>query len=159
MDKKLRQATICLLRKNDEVLLAMKKRGFGVGKWNGVGGKVKEGETVEQAATRETQDEIGVTPVAIEQVAVLDFRFPDVPAEKNWDQQVVVFICNEWTGEFAESEEMLPKWFKISEIPYDQMWSDDVFWMPKVFSGQKVKAEFIFSGEGKLKEHKFKELV
>jgi len=138
MDKKLRQATICLLRKNDEVLLAMKKRGFGVGKWNG---------------------EIGVTPVAIEQVAVLDFRFPDVPAEKNWDQQVVVFICNEWTGEFAESEEMLPKWFKISEIPYDQMWSDDVFWMPKVFSGQKVKAEFIFSGEGKLKEHKFKELV
>ena len=41
MDKKLRQATICLLRKNDEVLLAMKKRGFGVGKWNGVGGKVK----------------------------------------------------------------------------------------------------------------------
>ena len=54
---------------------------------------------------------------------------------------------------------MLPKWFKLSDIPYDQMWSDDILWMPKVFSGQKVKAEFIFSGEGKLKKYKFNELV
>lgn len=159
MKKNLRQATICLLRKDDQVLLAMKKRGFGVGKWNGVGGKVKDGETVEQAAIRETQEEIGVTPIAMKQVAVLDFHFPDVPAKKDWDQQVIVFTCNKWNGEPAESEEMLPKWFKVSDVPYDQMWTDDILWMPKIFSGQKVKAEFIFSGEGKLKEHKFEELV
>lgn len=158
MDK-LRQATICLLRKDDQVLLAMKKRGFGVGKWNGVGGKVKDGETAKQGAIRETQEEIGVTPTGMEQVAVLDFYFPDVPAEKDWDQQVIVFTCNKWNGEPIESEEMLPKWFKVSDVPYDQMWADDILWMPKVFAGQKVKAEFIFSGEGKLKEHKFEELV
>lgn len=159
MKENLRQATICLLRKDDQVLLAMKKRGFGIGKWNGVGGKVKDGETVKQGAIRETQEEIGVTPVGMEQVAVLDFHFPDVPVEKDWDQQVMVFICNKWNGEPAESEEMLPKWFKVSDVPYDQMWADDILWMPKVFASQKVKAEFIFSGEGKLKEYKFEKLV
>ena len=40
-------------KKKDKVLLAMKKRGFGAGKWNGVGGKVKDGETIKQAAIRE----------------------------------------------------------------------------------------------------------
>ncbi|OIP76236.1 MAG: hypothetical protein AUK09_02515 [Parcubacteria group bacterium CG2_30_36_38] len=40
----MKQATLCLLIKRDskEILLAMKKRGFGVGKWNGVGGKFDE---------------------------------------------------------------------------------------------------------------------
>jgi len=137
----------------------MKKRGFGIGKWNGVGGKVKEGETAKQAAIRETQEEIGVTPLFLQKVAVLDFYFPDVPAEKDWNQQVIVFMIDKWEKEPVESEEMKPQWFKISEIPYDQMWSDDILWMPKVFSGQKVKAEFIFSGEDKLKKYKFKELV
>lgn len=32
------------------VLLGMKKRGFGAGKWNGFGGKVQPGETIEEAA-------------------------------------------------------------------------------------------------------------
>ena len=35
-----------------EVLLGMKKRGFGQGRWNGFGGKVQAGETVEDAAIR-----------------------------------------------------------------------------------------------------------
>ncbi|CAN0505072.1 unnamed protein product, partial [Ectocarpus sp. 12 AP-2014] len=33
-----------------EILLGMKKRGFGEGKWNGFGGKVESGESVEEAA-------------------------------------------------------------------------------------------------------------
>ena len=35
----LRPASLCLLLRDDEVLLALKKRGFGQGKWTGVGGK------------------------------------------------------------------------------------------------------------------------
>ena len=37
----------------------MKKRGFGVGKWNGFGGKVEAGETVVEAAAREVTEECG----------------------------------------------------------------------------------------------------
>ena len=89
----------------------------------------------------------------MEKVAVLDFYFPDVPEEKEWGQQVTVFITDKWEGEPKESEEMAPRWFKIEDFPYNQMWSDDIHWMPKVLSGQKIKGRFIFSGEGELKEH------
>ncbi len=36
--------TLVYILKDDQILLGMKKRGFGVGKWNGFGGKVKLGE-------------------------------------------------------------------------------------------------------------------
>jgi 8-oxo-dGTP pyrophosphatase MutT (NUDIX family) len=48
-----KQMTLGYLVRGDEVLMAMKKRGFGVGKWNGTGGKLQPGETVEEAMIRE----------------------------------------------------------------------------------------------------------
>ena len=42
------------------MLLGMKKRGFGMGKWNGFGGKVEPDETVEAAARRELEEEAGL---------------------------------------------------------------------------------------------------
>ena len=47
------ETTLLYLRKNDEILLAKKKRGFAKDKYNGVGGKVENGETPEEAAIRE----------------------------------------------------------------------------------------------------------
>jgi 8-oxo-dGTP pyrophosphatase MutT (NUDIX family) len=35
-----------------EILLGMKKRGFGVDKWDGFGGKIEDGESNEIAAKR-----------------------------------------------------------------------------------------------------------
>lgn len=43
-----------------QVLLGMKKRGFGAGKWNGFGGKIENGETIEEAALRELHEECSV---------------------------------------------------------------------------------------------------
>ena len=81
-------STLCFLIEDDRILLAMKKRGFGEGKWNGVGGKVNEGETVEAAAIRETEEEIGVTATVhdLEPKGILRFRSTN---EKfNWDVRV-----------------------------------------------------------------------
>jgi NADH pyrophosphatase NudC (nudix superfamily) len=44
--------TLVLIYNRTHVLLGMKKRGFGVGRWNGFGGKVQEGESLENAARR-----------------------------------------------------------------------------------------------------------
>ena len=145
----MKQATLCLLIKENskEILLAMKKRGFGAGKWNGVGGKFdpEKDKNVLEAAIREAKEEIGVLIKDLEKVAVLDFYFPEVPEDFNWNQTVHVFIAKNWEGEPEESEEMLPKWFSFNEIPLNEMWDDDKFWLHHVLEGKKLKAEFIFN--------------
>jgi mutator protein MutT len=144
----MKQATLLFLLNESKILLAMKKRGFGSGKWNGVGGKPDKGETIEEAAIRECQEEIAVTPKDIKEVATLNFYFPE--EKKEWNQQVIVFTCNSWHGKPKESEEMSPRWFAISRIPYDKMWSDDKYWLPKVIQGEYVKANFHFDDNDKL---------
>lgn len=146
----LRQATLCFLVKDNQILLAMKKRGFGKDKWNGVGGKPNPGEDIETTAIRETQEEIGVTPKSLKRVATLNFFFPPDLAKKDWNQQVCVFLCDFWEGEPEESEEMKPEWFKFSDIPYKYMWVDDIHWLPKVLEGKKLTANFTFAEDESL---------
>ena len=151
----MKQATLLFLIKDNQILLAMKKRGFGQGRWNGVGGKPKENENILDTAIRETQEEIGVVPKNIFQVATLDFYFKN---KNEWDQQVLVFIANDWEGEPSESEEMKPQWFEIDKIPFESMWPDDQFWLPQVLSGQKIQAEFTFSDNDIVLNKKVKEI-
>ena len=44
--------TLVMIMKNDKILLGMKKRGFGVNRWNGFGGKLQPGESILDAAKR-----------------------------------------------------------------------------------------------------------
>src|SRR3954465_14054964 len=82
----LRQASLCLLVREGEVLLARKKRGFGLGKWNGVGGKPEPGETIDETAIRETEEEIGVTPLGLRRGGTLGVLFPPPPGIPAWGQ-------------------------------------------------------------------------
>lgn len=132
--------TLVLFLKDDQILLAMKKRRFGAGLWNGIGGKLDPGETIEQAAVRECQEEVGMTPLKLEKVAIHDFLFID----DDFAMQVHTYLCRTWDGEPEETEEMAPKWFHVHDIPFDTMWQDDVYWLPSVLRGHKLKTTFKF---------------
>lgn len=140
----LKKATITFLVKDSDILLGMKKRGFGVGKWNGVGGKPNPGETTINAAIRESQEEILVTPKDPELMAILNFYHPYSEQNKGWNQEVSVYVATNWLGEPEETEEMKPQWFNSNELPYSQMWWDDEIWLPMILEGRKVKASFMF---------------
>jgi len=149
--------SLLFLRRDNEVLLAMKKRGFGEGRWNGVGGKVENGESIEQAMIRETEEEISITPTAYEKVA--DIRFDEYFKGEPTLMHVHVFVATAWTGEPAESEEMSPKWFTLDQIPYDHMWSDDPFWLPQVLDGKKISADFKLDASDVILNHTIKTVV
>ena len=137
----MKKCTLLFLRRGDEILLAMKKRGFGKDRWNGVGGKIEPDETEEQALIRECQEEIEVTPTKFEKIAVLDFTFPDGTTEI---QSLIAYVATEWRGEPKETEEMAPQWFKLDQIPYDDMWQDDIVWLPQVLKDKKLRGNFMF---------------
>jgi len=144
--------------KEKEILLAMKKRSFGKGKWNGVGGKLNEGESIEEALIRETQEEINVivNQNDLVQMATINFSFQDNP---EWDNQAHIFFAEKWKGEPQESEEMNPKWHSISSLPFENMWIDDRHWLPLVLEGKKIKADFLFNKTGdEILEMKISEL-
>ena len=144
--------TLLFLRRGDELLLAMKKRGFGAGKWNGVGGKLEPNECLEQALVRECQEEIGVTPRSWRAIGELDF-IQDAETDEPWHMYVYAYISEEWEGDPTESEEMRPRWFHEQDIPYERMWDDDEHWLPQVLAGKKVKGKFTFDINDRMLTH------
>jgi 8-oxo-dGTP pyrophosphatase MutT (NUDIX family) len=151
----LRQATLAFLVSQNKVLLAMKKRGFGKGKWNGAGGKQDNGENIEQTAKRELWEEMGITATEMVKVGEIEFYFDTKP---EWSQKVIVFRVDKWEGEPIESEEMAPKWFEFDQVPYDQMWEDDRDWLPLVLDGKSIEAGYLFDETQKLIEKELREV-
>lgn len=146
--------TLLFLLKDDQILLAMKKRGSGVGKYNGVGGKVEPDESVEAATIRECQEEIGVVPSDLEKVAELDFLIPS----RQFHNHTYIFITGSWQGEIIETEEMAPAWFAQNGLPFDQMWSDDKVWLPRILNGEKLKGSFVFDADERITEQRLEKL-
>lgn len=147
----MRKATLCFLVRDSQICLGFKKRGFGVDRWNGFGGKVLEDESVEAATIREAKEEAGVSIDGLKKVAELNFFFPHRP---DWDQVVHAYFAHDWQGEPAEGEEMRPQWFPQESLPFDQMWPDDRHWLPRVLGGEKLKAEFRFGENDQLLDFK-----
>lgn len=144
--QRLKRLTLVLVTDGDRVLLGMKKRGFGAGRWNGFGGKIEKGETAAQAAARELREEAGLAVRRLgdlERVGTLYFTAKEDPDAL----RVAVFRLRTFVGLPAETEEMRPQWFAASEIPYDGMWPDDKYWLPVLLSGGRFLAEFAFDGE------------
>ena len=139
--------TICLMQKDQELLLGFKKRGFGQGKWNGFGGKVEVGESIAEATRRETKEESGLAPITIEKYGLVDFKFKNKP---ELEIEAHIFKCKDFIGELIESDEMLPKWFSVNKIPYNEMWDDDKYWLPLFLAGKKFKGKFLFDDNDKV---------
>jgi 8-oxo-dGTP diphosphatase/2-hydroxy-dATP diphosphatase len=148
--------TLCIPIRGDEILLGMKKRGFGAGKWNGFGGKVEPGETLEAAAKRETVEDCGIVIQTMQEVGWHEFVFLDKPDET---LEVHVYRVESFLNEPEESEEMRPKWFPINAIPFEDMWPDDRYWFPWFLKRQKFHGKFHFDHDGKLVQQHIESLI
>lgn len=145
----MQEATLCFLVRGepyDEVLLGLKKVGFGAGKLVGIGGKIEVGATAVASIIRELREEIHIqaSPNDLQKAGTLTFLFPHKPA---WSQQVQLFRLEKWVGTPRESAEMRPHWFNIKEIPLAKMWQDSRYWLPLMLDGHNVQATFTFAAD------------
>lgn len=146
--------TLCIVHQGNQVLLGMKKRGFGKGKWNGFGGKVKEGESIEKAMKRELKEEVGIIPRSFEKKALFEFHFKDKPEYL----EVHVFYIPSFEGEPKETDEMRPQWFSQRELPFESMWPDDKHWLPLFLEGKSFKGKFFFKDQDTISDYKLQEV-
>lgn len=142
------RGTLLFLRDDDNVLLIRKKRGHGAGKINGPGGKIDPGETPLQAALRETWEETGIR--VLDATLMAEFRFLDLVAPQWYGY---VFLAHEWQGEPEETAEADPFWCPIADLPFEQMWDDDRFWLPRLLAGERLRGDFLFD-DGALLAHR-----
>ena len=139
------RATLLFVIDKDRILLMEKKRGLGKGKVNGPGGKIEPGETAKQAAVRETEEELGVTPLNPEPRGTLFFQFVD-----GLKMRVSVFFSSAHTGAARESDEARPRWTPLDASPYGDMWADDEVWLPHALAGHTVTLHAVFEGDAML---------
>ena len=136
------EAVLTFIRMRGQVLLIVKKRGLGAGKINAPGGRIQPGETPLHAAVRETDEEVGLTPLHLHPNGILRFAFTN-----GYNLQCHVFTAPSYIGKLKETDEATPFWCKERDIPYPRMWKDDCYWLPKVLKGQTVDAAFIFDDD------------
>lgn len=136
------RATLMLIIRDAQILLIHKKRGLGAGKFNGPGGRLEPGETPVQAAIREVEEEIGVTPSGVQPAGELCFQFVDGHSIHGY-----VFTADDFVGEPRETDEAVPFWFPLAAIPYHNMWADDRIWIPLVLEGKRFVGRFLFDGD------------
>mmetsp|Transcript_10804 Transcript_10804/g.30464 ORF Transcript_10804/g.30464 Transcript_10804/m.30464 type:complete len:571 (-) Transcript_10804:129-1841(-) len=135
-------------RSERQVLLGMKKRGFGAGKLNGFGGKLEAGETVEESAARELAEESGLKsqPMDMHWCGTMTYIYDTKPKA----MEVHIYDLECWEGEPQETEEMRPIWFAHEDIPLKDMWADDVYWLLQYLDGQLATP---FVGRFRFKGH------
>ncbi len=136
------RGALCFIIKNGEVLLILKKRGLGAGKMNAPGGKIEPGETALEAAIRETQEEVGVTPFNPKARGELFFQFHD-----GYSLHCIVFLAYGCDGTPVETGEAVPMWTKLDSLPLEKMWADDALWLEKLLRGEAFRGYFTFDGE------------
>ena len=133
------RAVLCFVRRGSKLLLIRKKLGLGAGKITAPGGRIEPGESAHDAAIRETREETAVVPEGVSRAGELLFQFRDGLA-----LHCTVFIATGGAGDAVETEEAVPLWTEVLDIPYDEMWSDDALWMPWMLEGRPFKGFFCF---------------
>jgi 8-oxo-dGTP pyrophosphatase MutT (NUDIX family) len=160
------ELTLILIKEGDKILLGKKKYGFGMNKYNGYGGKTEPGENPFDAIKREVMEEAEIEVNEITKIGEITFFMnkKDVAGANSFNMHdelfVHVFIGRGIVGTPKETNEMIPYWFNANELPYDEMWSDDIYWMPFLLQEKPFKGYCKFGGDDvTIIEHSFEEVA
>jgi len=152
--KEIKIMTEALIVKDGQILLGRKKRGFAQGKWLGFGGKCKPDEALNEAMKREFFEETSVKVLNFIKRGELTFHYINDP-----DMEVTYYEILDYHGEPEESEEIENKWFDLKDIPYDQMFPNDRYWLPMFLDKKYFTGEFSFDENYQINEYSIEEKI
>ncbi|NQV42856.1 MAG: 8-oxo-dGTP diphosphatase [Candidatus Marinimicrobia bacterium] len=131
-------ATLCYIRDGEKTLMLhrnKKANDMHEGKWNGLGGKVEEGESPEACAIREVMEESGLKVSSPQLKGFI--TFPHFDGENDW--YVFVYRFETFSGELIDSPEGHLQWIPKAQMKYLPLWEGDRIFMdwldqPGIFS-------------------------
>ena len=117
-------ALLALINNNNEVLISLRKnRKEYNGYWEYPGGKVENGETLEQALVREIKEELNLE-IAKSCIAPLTFAVH----EQEMDQKILfLYVCRKWDGTIKSLIDQKIEWVKPINLAQYQMPHSNLF--------------------------------
>lgn len=144
-------ATLCYVRSNKKTLMLhriKKAQDMHKGKWNGLGGKLENGESPEECAVREIEEESGLRVSDPQLRGVL--TFPAFDGMEDW--YVFVFTATQFTGELIDSPEGVLGWVDDEKLFDLNLWAGDKIFMRWLNQDKFFSGKFTYN-EGQLVEH------
>jgi 8-oxo-dGTP diphosphatase len=144
-------ATLCYLRKDRHTLMIhriKKENDMHAGKWNGLGGKLEPGETPEECAIREIQEESGLTVKSLKLRGII--TFPGFSDDEDW--YTFLFVVEDFEGELIDSPEGELRWVPDKELLALNLWPGDRIFIPWLGRREFFSGKFIYK-DRQLVEH------
>ena len=137
----MKNSVLCYIEKNEKYLMLYrnkKKNDVNGGKWIGVGGKLEENESPDEALLREVKEETGLTLTSYRFRGIITF------VSDTWEgEYMYLFTADGFEGELKECDEgdlkwisrdfldQLPKW-EGDQIFLDLLWANAPFFLLKL---------------------------
>ncbi len=146
-------ATLCYVidRKKKQTLMlhrVKKENDMHEGKWNGLGGKLENGETPEECVIREVKEESGLT---IKNPRMHGFiTFPLFDGTNDW--YVFLFTAENYSGKLIDSREGNLEWIPNKKVSSLNLWEGDKIFLDWLYQEKFFSAKFVYK-KGKLISH------
>ena len=101
-----------------------KKNDMSEGKWLAPGGHVEIGESIEEAARRETKEETGLFIHSQKLCGEVHFVNDD------YEEMMYIFLTEDFSGQLIECNEGELKWISIKDMYSLPMWEGDKAYLP-----------------------------
>jgi len=144
----LKIGTLCYVKKDNKTLMLhriKKENDMHEGKWNGLGGKLENGESPEECVIREVKEESGLEIKNPKLKGIL--TFPAFDGIDDW--YVFVFIAEEFKGELIDSPEGKLEWIDDDKLTQLNLWEGDKLFLEWLNEDKCFSGKFIYEN-GKL---------
>lgn len=135
--------TLCYIEQNDSYLMlhrVSKENDINHGKWIGVGGHFKEGESPEECLLREVKEETGLELTSYRMRGIITFVYNETECEYMHLYTADAFNGSLDTEKMSVCEEGILKWVPKTELENLNLWEGD-----KIFLKMLLEEEEMFS--------------
>ncbi len=144
-------ATLCYVMYEGKTLMLFRNKkpnDYHEGKWNGLGGKFEQGETPEECAIREVEEESGLLMIEPKMKGFI--TFPMFDGKKDW--YVFLFTADKFSGKLIDSNEGKLEWIQNEKLADLNLWDGDKIFIPWLFQEKYFSAKFVYEA-GKFIRH------
>ena len=135
--------TLCYITDGEKTLMlhrVKKENDMHEGKWNGLGGKLEEGESPEECVIREVYEESGLKIKSPKLKGIITFpKFDEID-----DWLVFVYTANDFKGNTIDSDEGVLEWIGNSKLLDLNLWEGDKVYMKWLDKDELFSAKFIY---------------